>query len=206
MIISNEHRYLFIHIPKNAGTSIEVSLTGAQQWNAEEKHITALECRAMCGADLWQEFFSFCVVRNPWDRLVSQFRFSGKIWCHRYFGKLLTFNEFVTEIVGKGLPFSGHDYSSKTGASSGDIDWRQLPRITDEDSQIMVDYVARFENLSLDYEVICDRIGLPSRLQHLNQSTSEAKPYWEYYIEETASIVANVCAEDIESFGYKFGE
>jgi len=206
MIISKENKYIFIHIPKNSGTSIEASLTGAQQWKAEEKHMTTLECRAKYGADLWLEFFTFCVVRNPWDRLVSQFRFSGKIWCKRHFGKLLSFNEFVTEIVAKGLPFSGHDYLSKTGAQSGDTNWQQISRITDENGQIMIDYVARFENLALDYEIICDRLGLSGQLQHLNTSAFEARPYWEYYTEETASIVATVCADDIESFGYSFGE
>lgn len=206
MIISNEHKYIFIHLPKNAGTSIEVSLTGAERWEAEEKHLTALECREKYGYDLWRECFTFCVVRNPWDRLVSQFKFSGGIWCNRYFGKLLTFNEYVAEIVGKGLPFSGHDFLSKTGAQPGDVNWRQLPRITDENNLVMVDYVARFESLGADFDVICDRIGVPNRLQHLNESAPDDKPYWEYYTQESARIVARLYEEDIESFGYSFGQ
>jgi hypothetical protein len=204
MIISDEHKYIFIHIPKNAGTSIEVSLTGRQQWDDKEKHLTAAECRAKLGFDKWREFFSFCVVRNPWDRLVSQFRFSGEIWCNRHYGKSLSFNDYIKEIVGKGLPFSGHDYLSKTGASFGDTNWQQVHRICDDNNQIIVNYVARFENLSSDYEVICNRIGLHNQLQHINQSDAKSKPYWNYYTEETARIVADVYAEDIERFDYHF--
>ena len=86
MIISAEKKYIFIHIPKNAGTSIEASLTGAEQWKDEEKHMTAWECKTKYGEQVWHEYFSFCVVRNPWDRLLSQYKFSGKNWCNRYFG------------------------------------------------------------------------------------------------------------------------
>jgi hypothetical protein len=44
------------------------------------------------------------------------------------------------------------------------------------------------------------------QLQHLNESTSEAKPYWDYYTEETANIVGIIYARDIEKFGYSFGQ
>jgi hypothetical protein len=209
VIISNEKKYIFIHIPKNAGTSIEIALTGNEQWRAEEKHLTARECIKLHGEQIWQDYFTFCIVRNPWDRLVSQFNFSGKNWCIRYFGKPLNFSEYVTQIVDKGLPFSKHDYLSKTGDQAGDGNWQQLPRISNDGGEIIVDFVGRFENLKTDFDFICDKLNLSAaklKLPQINKSSSGKKPYWTYYNDETANIIATVFADDIDQFDYTFGQ
>ena len=119
MIISHPNKFIFLHLPKNAGTSIEGSLTGANDWKTADKHLTATESIEKFGQDVWREYFTFCFVRNPWDRLVSQFRFNGETWCKRYFGHSLGFNDFVKKVVAPGLPFSRHDYLSKIGSQYG---------------------------------------------------------------------------------------
>jgi hypothetical protein len=97
MFISNSRRFIYVHLFKCAGTSIEKALARTLRWNdillgstdAGEriqsayqqlfglyKHSDASTIRAVIGDDLWGEYFSFATVRNPFAHAVSQYTFS----------------------------------------------------------------------------------------------------------------------------------
>src|SRR5215813_14048351 len=90
-MISHKHKFIFVHIPKTAGTSIEEALRDEtcqllrNEWDhtraphAPLNHLTLREladCHILTPAQL-KSYFKFCFVRNPWDRLVSEIFYSG---------------------------------------------------------------------------------------------------------------------------------
>jgi hypothetical protein len=96
MIISQSRRFVFVHVPKSAGTSItrllaklttyrDLEVGGTPMGEAMQrfckkrfglsKHASAAEIRAVMGEADWQAFFRFAIVRNPYTRAFSSFNY-----------------------------------------------------------------------------------------------------------------------------------
>ena len=81
----------------------------------------------------------------------------------------------------------------------------QLFHTEDENGEMLADFFIRTENIGEDLNAACSLIGIPFKsIHHRNKSTH--KHYSEYYDDETRQIVAEKFAQDIEYFGYEFGE
>ena len=75
--------------------------------------------------------------------------------------------------------------------------------IYSDSGEKLVDFVARFETLDEDFDIICKKIGIKSlKLPHLN--VSDRDHYRKYYTQETQELVQEFYKEDIELFGYSF--
>jgi hypothetical protein len=144
----------------------------------------------------WKDYFKFSIVRNPWDRLVSTW--SDKVqkqWIeHKTSSSGINFFE----------KYKDKDYSFfiKDIIPCKEIHIECLSNLIDLNN---IDFIGRFENIQKDFDIICDKIGIPQQqLPHRNKTNH--KHYTEYYDDETREIVAQKYARDIEYFGYKFGE
>jgi uncharacterized protein YpuA (DUF1002 family) len=87
----------------------------------------------------------------------------------------------------------------------------QLSWITDDQGNVAVDYIGRFENLPSDFNKVLDKVNqthtLPSRslwTQRRLNASDGAKHYSHYYDDETLEIVRKLYEKDIEYFGYTF--
>lgn len=185
-MISHKHKCIFVHNNKTGGTSISKFLIN--ETKPKCKHCTILDYKKMYG-NYFDSYFKFTIVRNPWDRLLSQYFFrvgddsQRGFLCRR---KNTSFKEFLQN------PFPiGHV--------------QQFSSISNKNEDVLVDFIGKFENLQQDFNTICDKIGFPrQQLPHKNKT--KHKHYTEYYDDETKQIVAEKYAKDIEYFGYKFGE
>jgi len=79
MIIDKE-KLIFIHIPKNAGSSIKKYLLGNESFEKLDrpwKHKTIFDIKKS-NLDIYNNYNKFAIVRNPYDRMVSWFSYLKK--------------------------------------------------------------------------------------------------------------------------------
>lgn len=211
-MIDHEHKFIFIHIPKCAGTSVykalipendwhyNINVTKHGGWDAKNKiykqHATALQTKEFYRPD-FDNYFSFTFTRNPWSKVVSDYFWmtnsDGRMRKGTFLEYLNNENDFDLENLKKET-FYRYDHIIP-----------QTDFILDKNGENMVNFIGRFENLQNDFDIICEKIGIPQQqLPHKNKTNH--KHYTEYYDEETRQIVADKYAKDIEYFGYIFGE
>jgi len=139
---------------------------------------------------LWADSFKFVFVRNPYDRVVSAWK--DKI-------KDKTFKDFICHDL------VTYDVDNNQFHVFDNIVIHHFSPLLNPKYFIKdLDFVGRFENLQEDFNIVCDKIGIPrQQLPHKNKS--KHKHYTEYYDDETRQMVAEKYAKDIETFGYQFG-
>jgi len=208
-ILSHRHRLIFIAIPKVASHSIRFALRPELGETDEEQvslfvrkriarppftaqahgHQLAREVRDALGPAAWADYFSFAVVRNPWERFVSCVAFMM-----RHNG---AFERDPQGAMHRVLANPQHQST---------VHYRpQADFVTDEAGAIMVSQVCRAEHLQGDFDAVCDRVGNP-QLRLETRNASAHRPYMDYYSATLREAVATRYREDIERFGYRFGE
>jgi len=197
MNVSHEHQCLFIHVPRTAGCSIAES--GFLSYRG---HFPPANELSNIEPDIWKHYFTFCFVRNPWDRFVSTyFYFRQMRPGHRWHkGK----NVRVARTVKQFATFQSFCKSFRQTDLSDDLHFReQLAWIADPTGRILVDFVGHVESLQSDVDWIRARLGLPAcKLPHLNSSAH--RHYTHYYDPDTQQIVTDIYARDAQALGYCF--
>ena len=129
--------FVVIHIPRTGGSSVASTLPKAG-WH----HKTALHQKTRLGDQAYDDCFSFAFVRNPWDRLYSIWK-RGKSTNFRVV-RDLSFEEYV-----KNFKSVEKSFIEESGRTWRDKD--QVYFLCDQNNEIIVDYVGRFENLENDF-------------------------------------------------------
>ena len=80
MLISYSHNFIFIHIPKSAGTSIASALEPYKTHSAKEddrlhQHFSALQISQEISSEVYELFIKFAFIRNPWSLIVSLYHY-----------------------------------------------------------------------------------------------------------------------------------
>ena len=210
-MINHKRKCLFIHVPKVAGQSIESFFLDDQGLTWEQRaplllrpnsdptlgpprlaHLALVEYLT-CGhisKELFDSYFKFAFVRNPWDRAVSLYHY---ITDGRY-----SFNEFTRRhLTNSESPLK---YFTKP----------QSHYIFDPYNRVKVDFIGRFENLEADFACIKAKLGMEDMpLRHVNKSNTRAhsrqsRSYRDEYDLESREIISSLFKIDIEAFGYEF--
>ncbi|NUO83325.1 sulfotransferase family 2 domain-containing protein [candidate division KSB1 bacterium] len=179
--------FFFIHINKTGGSSIEQAL------GYYFGHRTASEKIADLGKAAWKKLFSFAIVRNPWDRVVSHFHYRAMTNQSELGAKAIGFNEWVKLAYGENVP----EYYDKPKMFMPQWHW-----LIDEKGRPAVSFIGRFENLQDDFAKICMLLNREAELPHLKKS--DRGNYRQYYSTASIEIVERWFQDDIEKFGYKF--
>jgi hypothetical protein len=202
-MISFQKSFLFVHIPKTAGNSIQSALRdysedqlvalrkeqdGIERFGLRNpkykirKHSTLREYRDTLGDEQFRKLYRFACVRNPWDRMVSYYftpTQSAESWDRE------KFHGIISNAISVG-------------------DYLRLNQ-NEKNPFANVDYIMRFENLADDFRTVCNQLDIsPVTLPQYNRSMREH--YSKYYDDELREFVRNRFTEDIERFGYTFEE
>ena len=181
--------FVFIHINKNAGTSI-----GQAIGLPKKQHLTVKEVLEIIGRPAWDGAFRFSIVRNPWDKVVSHYNHRIKTNQTGLKDNPIPFKEWVAATYG---PVKDARYYDQPKMFQPQVEW-----LKDFEARIELDLIGRFEDLGTTYRQIADRLGLKAELPHLNKS--ERSDFRSFYDDVTASVVGEWFREDISRFGYGF--
>lgn len=207
MIISHKHSFIFFAIPKTGTHAIRFALRPHLGADDEEQvklfiqsalpyeeiarlghgHITWREIKAAIAPDVWESYFKFAFVRNPWDRFVSYCAFM-----HR---KGTLFRDDPKTAMRNILANPEHRQRVVFRA--------QHEFICEDDGALAIDHAGRYEDLQASYDAVCDRLALPhTELERVNASTHNH--YRDYYDDELKTQVGALYARDVAAFGYSF--
>ncbi|MFK7942465.1 MAG: sulfotransferase family 2 domain-containing protein [Paracoccaceae bacterium] len=215
MILNHEHRFLFIHVPKAAGTTItralsplttfrDIEIGGTKYGEAVQdlfaarfdlrKHSTAQAIRAKCPGHVWRRFFVFAFVRNPYARAYSVYRF------------LQRWKEGPHSQMAAGMSFEGFLKSDAVAAGDIEIAKAQVHWLRKGAGlHPGIDFVGRVENFTEDFGFVQSVIQRkPTAWQsdrHDNSSANEGE--WQAHL--TPGVKAQIealYALDFELFEY----
>lgn len=182
--------FAFVHINKTGGSSVEAAL------GLPFQHRTAAEIRDDIGPRRWARRFTFTFVRNPWDKVASHYFYRVKTNQTGLRDAGISFRDWVREAYDERNP----RFYDNPKMFMCQTDW-----LVDGAGELLVDFVGRFERLEEDFESICRRIGRTAPpLPHLKSSSRP--PYAELYDADSSEMVRRRFAEDLDRFGYEFGE
>lgn len=187
------NKCVFIHIPKNAGQSISNTLFDDKfpgHWSYRDYE---WENKSKI-----EEYFKFCVIREPYSRLYSAYNYLKSEKCtelDKIFKEkiLCDFNSFENFVL-LGL---------KKEVIKNWIHFRtQVSFITDKNNEIKVDYICRLENIDEDFNVLKNKLDIPDVLLKSDNRMGHTIDLDELYTDDMKEIVKDVYKDDFEMLGY----
>ena len=195
-MITKEYRVIFIHIPKNAGTSI---------CNFLQEKQTSICIQPKLHSDIndiknkfpqaYKNYRKFAIVRNPYDRMVSWFSYLKESAENSGFDMSLMypteFNEWIKDPFKYWLPHGKLNIDENGKYSLRFLECQH----TWVDNTVTI---LKYEDLEQELNnFFKEKINLPI----INKSKRD--DYMEYYNQKTLNIVYERYKEDFEKFNYK---
>jgi len=226
MIINNTFHFIFVHVPKSAGTSLahhlsklscycDLEIGGTELGEAIQpefsrrhglsKHSTAMEIHAVTGDVFWKRYFTFGFVRNPYERSFSIFNFMRKMSAQKILpyveiDQFSTFQEFILS-----------DYYQAEGPDRILCPQFFWLRRNFSSEELSVDYVGRVEEIEQNINEIALRVGQGMQkhewfdLPQFNRSDCSKRTVWDELNErpELKEIIYLKNEVDFRLFGYE---
>lgn len=213
--VSSKYPLIFLHIPKCAGTSLCNML---QIPKDNRGHGNYSELKHRINPEIWNSHKKFTVVRNPFDRIVSTYAYrKQKKYDCQFFKKDMYGNpledDYTFEDWFWNLDVHLH-FGMHATVHSKNLHWpsnmtSSYDLILDNNNEISIDYIARFENLNDDLKIIFDDLNL--KLPEMSkQNKSKHKHYSEYFKcktgESIKEMIYDIFKKDFDAFGYEYEE
>lgn len=193
MAVSDEKKLIFIHIPKNGGTSIIKDLgmydEGHHKWKYyKDKY-----------PNIWDQYKKFAVARNPYYRVISSYEYARmeNSYYHSVKGKSIygkhpdydllknkTFEECVNLLENNPEKLKHHGWELQSNY------------ITNNEGEVMVDEVIYMDNLNKEMK---NKIGC-----EINKVLNQSGDFnlYDYYNDELFNKIRYIYKKDFNILGY----
>jgi hypothetical protein len=200
-MIDHKRKCIFIHIPKNGGRYVtDLFLeTKLVEWDKKNKlwkqHASAFETKTFyVDEQVWDDYFKFAIVRNPYEKMYSGFRFL----CGNKIDPTLDNFKRMLRCEGP-YRFLKRKFMNRPKTRRHHI-FTQKSFIVHE-GELMVDHVLRFENLSEGMKALEEKYKIDIGFEE-KQTISSVDRALDFYDNEAKLLVEDMYKEDFEYFKY----
>lgn len=202
MPIDHKLKFIFVHIPKTGGWSVENYFEVCKKENLwshnrvmineilfAPQHITASMLREHKEVkNYFKDYFKFSFVRNPYDKILSEFFWRNKI-------KLIKPQNYSREYFSTWL--------NEVYMQREDHYISQYSYLFGSGETCLVDYVAKFENFENELNYIKDRLGFKINKKIPVINKNEIAFDKNYYLTVNNKLkISELYKRDFEVFGY----
>jgi hypothetical protein len=208
VLISDSHEFIFLQMRKVASTSMQAVLRplciprpagriahlksrARLEWDYHKyvfrTHDDILAAKRRMPAEKFTGYFKFAFVRNPWERLVSEYEYilrKPEHGRHARVSRLKNFSEFIRMQIPR-------------------RDAYQINILCDNRGRLLVDFVGKLENLQNDWQTACLRAGIPYQALP-RKNVAQYSNYRDFFDRDSVQLVAQHWAREIEEFDYDF--
>ena len=217
MLISHRKKFIYTKTSRTAGTSVESyfekfcmpeaewefalnrevhigkeGIIGYRGYSPAGKkwrnHMPAIEIKEAIGHSVWDDYFKFCVIRNPFDKLVSGFFFFHK-------------DKIDSDKISRIDVIKGFRKWIKNGRFIFDRDKYFI------DENICIDYFIMHEGLSNGIREVCKLLDIPFESERIPALRTEFRDrefkLLDLYDKETRAIVSAKYEFELDYFGYE---
>jgi hypothetical protein len=201
----------FVDIPRTGSTSIKTILgrefgpgygksfdreSGCKQATHFLDHTSARKVVASIGEKAWGALYTFSFVRNPWERFHSGFKYRI---AKQELNADTSFKEYVRGLATprhrqKTSPYYYHSYHMS-----------MCDYLMDAQNRILVKDVFKYEEREQALETLREKTGINFSTEW-RESTKDFSDYLAYYDDESAAIIGQYFADDIQQFNYSIGK
>ncbi len=224
-MISHAEHFIYIHIPKTAGTSVEKTFELFKDLShGRQDHRTIREIEPLSSAVLGLRCKEDARLlarrgRDKYRRLMGEnLDVVNAAQYEEYFKFTIVRNPWARaaswyQNVMRGRPQLREslnidsDCTFKKFIDKHPHQWGLKPQLywlKDSANEIPMDFIGRFENLQADFETVCKKLDI--QVKPLSKMLTKGKrtPYTELYDSKTIKKVHKMYEEEIELFKYQF--